>query len=77
MYFSRSDQTRDPHSDVLDQPVELSRRVSRRANAPDASEPDQLVVAYRSPVAIMCCRSAAAVHDLSDELPPAVQIAVP
>ena len=35
-----------------------------------ASEPDLLAVAYRSPVAIVCCRSAAAVHELSDELPP-------
>jgi predicted transcriptional regulator of viral defense system len=57
--------------------VELSRGVFRRADAPLASEPDLLAVAYRSPVAIVCCRSAAAVHDLSDELPPAVQIAVP
>jgi AbiEi antitoxin C-terminal domain len=57
--------------------VELSRGVFRRADAPLASEPDLLAVAYRSPVAIVCCRSAAAVHELSDELPPAVQIAVP
>jgi AbiEi antitoxin C-terminal domain len=57
--------------------VELSRGVFRRANAPLASEPDLLAVAYRSQVAIVCCRSAAAVHELSDELPPAVQIAVP
>lgn len=57
--------------------VELSRGVFRRADAPLASEPDLLAVAYRSPVAIVCCRSAAAVHELSDEFPPAVQIAVP
>jgi AbiEi antitoxin C-terminal domain len=57
--------------------VELSRGVFRRADAPLASEPDLLAVAYRSQVAIVCCRSAAAVHELSDELPPAVQIAVP
>lgn len=50
--------------------VELSRGVFRRADAPLASEPDLLAVAYRSPVAIVCCRSAAAVHELSDELPP-------
>ena len=49
--------------------VELSRGVFRRADAPLASEPDLLAVAYRSPVAIVCCRSAAAVHELSDELP--------
>lgn len=57
--------------------VELSRGVFRRADAPVASYPDLLAVAYRSPVAIVCCRTAAALHDLSDEIPPAVQIAVP
>lgn len=57
--------------------VELSRGVFRRADAPPASYPDLLAVAYRSPVAIVCCRSAAAFHDLSDEIPPVVQIAVP
>lgn len=57
--------------------VELSRGVFRRADAPPASEPDLLAVSYRSAVAIVCCRSAAAAHELSDKLPPAVQIAVP
>src|SRR6266536_1492100 len=57
--------------------VELSRGVFRRADAPPASYPDLLAVAYRAPRAIVCCVSAAAVHDLTDELPVAVQIAVP
>ncbi|HEY9483950.1 MAG TPA: type IV toxin-antitoxin system AbiEi family antitoxin [Micromonosporaceae bacterium] len=57
--------------------AELSRGVFRRADAPPASYPDLLAVAYRSGVAVVCCRSAAAVHDLTDEIPPAVQIAVP
>jgi hypothetical protein len=57
--------------------VELSRGVFRQADAPLASYPDLLGVAHRSPIAIVCCRTAAAVHDLSDEIPPAVQIAVP
>jgi hypothetical protein len=57
--------------------VELSRGVFRRADAPPASYPDLLAVAYRSPPAIVCCRTAAAIHELSDEIPPAVQIAVP
>ncbi|MQA86843.1 MAG: hypothetical protein GEV03_19985 [Streptosporangiales bacterium] len=57
--------------------VELSRGVFRRADAPPASYPDLLAVAYRAPRAIVCCVSAAAVHDLTDELPAAVQIAVP
>lgn len=57
--------------------VELSRGVFRRADAPPASYPDLLAVAYRAPRAIVCCTSAAAVHDLTDEMPQAVQIAVP
>lgn len=42
-----------------------------------ARDPELLAVAHRSPRAVICLLSAAAVHDLSDELPPAVQIAVP
>lgn len=57
--------------------MELSRGVFRRADAPPASYPDLLAVAYRVPRAIVCCLSAAAVHDLTDDLPVAVQIAVP
>lgn len=56
--------------------IELSRGVFRRADAPPASYPDALAVAYRTPRAILCCVSAAAIHDLTDEMPPAVQIAV-
>lgn len=57
--------------------VELSPGVFRRADAPPASFPDLLAVAYRNSAAIVCLLSAAAVHDLTDEIPPAVQIAVP
>jgi predicted transcriptional regulator of viral defense system len=57
--------------------VELSRGVFRRTDAPAASLPVLLAVAYRSPRAIVCCVSAAAVHGLTDEFPGAVQIAVP
>jgi hypothetical protein len=57
--------------------VELSRGVFRRADAPAASYPDFLAAAHRSPRAIICCVSAAAAYDLTDELPPVVQIAVP
>lgn len=57
--------------------IPLSRGVFRRADAPPASYPDLLAVAYRAPRAIVCCVSAAAVHDLTDEMPVAVQIAVP
>ena len=57
--------------------LELSRGVFRHAAAPPASHPDLLAVAYRTPVAIVCLLSSAAVHDLTDHIPPAVQIAVP
>jgi hypothetical protein len=57
--------------------VELSRGVFRRADAPAASYPDLLAVSLRAPRAVACLLSAAAVHDLTDEIPMAVQIAVP
>jgi predicted transcriptional regulator of viral defense system len=57
--------------------TELSRGVYRRADAPPASYPDILAVAYRVPLAIVCCLSAAVIHDLTDELPGSVQVAVP
>ncbi|GAA2223865.1 type IV toxin-antitoxin system AbiEi family antitoxin domain-containing protein [Herbiconiux moechotypicola] len=57
--------------------IELSRGVFRRADAPPASHPDMIAVSHRSPRAIVCCVSAAAVHDLTDEMTPFVQIAVP
>lgn len=57
--------------------VELSRGVFRRADAPPASYPDMIAVAHRVPRAIVCCISAAAIHDLTDEMPASVQIAVP
>lgn len=57
--------------------IELSRGVFRRADAPAATYPDFLAVAYRAPRAVICCVSAAAAHDLTDELPGVVQLAVP
>jgi hypothetical protein len=57
--------------------LELSRGVFRRADAPAASHPDLLAVSLRVPRAVVCLLSAAAVHDLTDEIPMAVQIAVP
>ena len=33
--------------------------------------------AHRAPRAIVCCISAAVIHDLTDEMPASVQIAVP
>ncbi|WP_133978762.1 type IV toxin-antitoxin system AbiEi family antitoxin domain-containing protein [Kribbella voronezhensis] len=57
--------------------VELSRGVFRRTDAPAATFPDLLAVAHRVPGGIVCCLSAAATQDLTDELPASVQIAVP
>ncbi|WP_199515179.1 type IV toxin-antitoxin system AbiEi family antitoxin domain-containing protein [Nucisporomicrobium flavum] len=57
--------------------IELSRGVFRRADAPAAAHPDLLAVSLRAPRAVVCLLSAAAVHDLTDEIPMAVQIAVP
>ena len=57
--------------------VEISRGVFRRFDAPLASYPDALAVSYRTPRAIVCCLSAAAIHDLTDELVVSMQIAVP
>jgi len=57
--------------------MELSRGVFRQVDAPTPQWPDLLAVAYRAPVAVVCCVSALAVHDLTDEIPAAVQIAVP
>ena len=57
--------------------LELSHGVFRRADAPPASFPDLLAVAHRNSTAIACLLSAAAVHDLTDQIPATVQIAVP
>jgi predicted transcriptional regulator of viral defense system len=57
--------------------VELSRGVFRKADAPAPTWPDLLAVSMRTPNAVVCCVSAAVVHDLTDEIPREVQIAVP
>lgn len=57
--------------------VELSRGVFRHADAPSPQWADLLAVAYRAPTGIVCCISALVVHDLTDEIPTSVQIAVP
>ena len=46
-------------------------------DAPAAAYPDLLAVSLRAPRAVVCLLSAAAVNDLTDEIPMAVQIAVP
>jgi predicted transcriptional regulator of viral defense system len=57
--------------------VELSRGVFRRVDAPAATYPDLLAVTHRAPRAVVCLLSAGSIHDLTDEAPEAVQIAVP
>jgi predicted transcriptional regulator of viral defense system len=56
---------------------ELSRGVFRRADAPVPRYPDLLAVARRVPQAVVCLTSALALHDLTDDIPTAVHIAVP
>lgn len=56
--------------------VELSRGVFRRADASLPDLPDLLAVARRVPAGVICLVSAASVHDLTDEIPTAVQVAV-
>lgn len=57
--------------------IELSRGVFRRADAPPPSYPDLLAVSRRAPRSAVCLLSAAEVHELTDEIPRSVQIAVP
>jgi hypothetical protein len=56
--------------------LELSRGVFRKADAPAPTWPDLLAVSVRAPLAVVCCLSAAEVHDLTDEIPREIQIAV-
>ena len=57
--------------------LELSRGVFRRADAPAATWPDLLAIQLRSPVSVVCGLTAASVHELTDEMPGQIQIAVP
>lgn len=57
--------------------LELSRGVFRRADAPAATWPDLLAIQLRSPISIVCGLTAAIVHELTDEMPAQIQIAVP
>jgi predicted transcriptional regulator of viral defense system len=57
--------------------IELGRGVYRKANAPETAHLDLLAATKRAPRAIICLVSALAIHDLTDEIPPAVQLAVP
>ncbi len=55
---------------------ELSRGVYRAASAPESGHLDLLAVARRAPHAILCGETALALHDLIDDIPSEVHIAV-
>ncbi|MFD9326747.1 type IV toxin-antitoxin system AbiEi family antitoxin domain-containing protein [Streptomyces sp. NPDC060065] len=56
---------------------ELSRGVYRRADAPATAHADLLTVCARAPRAVVCGESALALHELIDDIPAVVHIAVP
>lgn len=57
--------------------IQVSRGVYRKTDAAETAHLDVLVAARRAPRAVVCLVSALALHDLTDEIPPAVQLAVP
>lgn len=56
---------------------ELSRGIYRRTDAPETAHPDLLAVHMRAPHAVICGESALALHELIDDIPAAVHIAIP
>lgn len=56
---------------------ELSRGVYRRTDAAETAHADLLAVCLRAPRAVVCGESALALHELIDDIPSAVHIAVP
>lgn len=59
------------------QVFELSRGVYRHTAAPESAHLDLLAVQLRAPSAVVCDESALALHELIDDIPDAVHIAVP
>ena len=57
--------------------IEISRGVYRKASAPDTAHLDLIAAVKRAPRGIVCLVSALALHELTDEIPSAVQMAVP
>jgi hypothetical protein len=57
--------------------VEISRGVYRKASAPTTAHLDLIAAAKGPPRAVVCLTSALVVHELTDEIPPAVQMALP
>ncbi|MEU8521117.1 hypothetical protein [Streptomyces sp. NBC_01216] len=56
---------------------DLSRGVYRKADAPETAHADLLAVCIRAPHAVICGESALALHELIDDIPTTVHIAVP
>jgi predicted transcriptional regulator of viral defense system len=56
---------------------EISRGVYRRADAPATAHLDLLAVCLRAPRAVVCGESALAIHELIDDIPASVHIAIP
>lgn len=56
--------------------VELSRGVYRLSAAPESAHLDLLAVALRVPSSVVCLDSALAIHELVDDIPSAIHIAV-
>ena len=55
----------------------LSRGLYRLAEMPPLERPALVTACLRVPRAVVCCRSALAFHGLLDEVPPAVELALP
>lgn len=55
----------------------LSRGVYRRGDAPATAHADLLAVCARAPKAVFCGETALALHELIDDIPSVVHIAVP
>src|SRR5258708_23348129 len=56
--------------------TEVSRGVYRRADAPETAHLDLIAVCMRAPQAVICDESALALHELIDDIPAVVHIAV-
>jgi Transcriptional regulator, AbiEi antitoxin len=56
---------------------QLGRGLFRRPGPSDDADPDLLEIAHRAPRATLCLTSALARHDLSDAIPPTIDVALP
>ncbi len=57
--------------------VRVSRGVYRLNDLPPLAEPDLVTVSVRVPQAVLCLISALAFHDLTDEIPHEIYVALP